>query len=200
MSLRRLKNLLGTSLSCANARLRYGIPFKVAGDERIMRTIFHPANFNNKNKLRPNFMRPPSSPDEDDPCKKSNKLSITRYDYAGLQFCRDHALHHQSEPSRHYWGFARFVVEVLEGTTVKADGKEFSCTVKNKPASDNPAHANIEYGFWNEIGETADSQVTEYLKQIVAKAELFQDPNPVSATWTGETVDGAKYRELRYKP
>lgn len=165
-----------------------------------MRTIFHPANFNNKNKLRPNFMRPPSGPDEDDPSKKSNKLSTTRYDYAGLQFCRDHARNHQSEPNRHYWGFARFVVEGLESTRVNNDGKELSCVVKNKPASDNPAHANIEYGFWNEIGETIDSQVTEYLKQVVAKAEVIQDPNPDSETWTGQPVDGAKYRELNYKP
>lgn len=200
MSLRSLKNCLSTSLSCIKTRLYWGIPMRIDGEERIMRTIFHPANFNKKNGLRTNFMRPPSTPDEDDPSRKSNKLSTTRYDYAGLQFCRDHARHHQSEPNRHYWGFARFVVEGLEGTRVKADGTEFSCKVKNKPVSDNPAHANIEYGFWNEVGVTTESQVSEYLKQIVAAAQVEQDPNPVSPTWEGCPFDAAKHRELKYKP
>ena len=200
MSLRNLKNSLGTSLSCVRVWVRYGIPLMVAGDERIMRTIFHPANFNKKDELRTNFMRPPSRPDEDDPSKKSNKLSTTRYDYAGLEFCREHARHHQSEPNRHYWGFARFEVGKMEKIRMNAETRELSCTVKNKPASDNPAHANIEYGFWSEVGETAESQVSAYLKKLVATAEVTQDPDPTSSTWTGNPIDGAKYRELKYRP
>lgn len=200
MSLRRLKNCLSISLSCVRVRLCLGIPIRIDGEERIMRTIFHPANFNKKNELRSNFMRPPSRPDEDDSTQKSNKLSTTRYDYAGLEFCRAHARHHQSEPNRHYWGFARFVVEGLEGICATVEGVEMSCVVKNKPANDNPAHANIEYGFWNEIGVTADSQVSEYLKKLVATAEVAKDPNPASASWVGSPYDAARFRELTYIP
>ena len=199
MTLTRLINLLGTSLSCVSVWMRWGIPIRVDGEERIVRTIFHPANFNKKNELRTNFMRPPSQPDEDDPSKKSNKVSTTRYDYAGIEFCREHARNHQSEPSRHYWGFARFVVSrLVEPWRIEND--DLTCAVKNKPASDNPAHANIEYGFWCEKGETADSQVLEYLKQLVAGAEIYEDPNPISPTWEGKHIDAARNRELKYNP
>lgn len=199
MSLKRLRNSLGTYLSCVKASVRWGIPIQIDGEERIMRTLFHSANFNLKNnKLRPNCMRPPSRPDEDDPSRNSNKVSTTRYDYAGLEFCRDHARAHQSEPDRHYWGFARFMVNRLVEPRM-AEGWSFVCAVKNKPASDNPAHANIEYGFWCEEGVTTDSKVTEYLKQLVASAEVAQDPNPLSPTWDGSPYDAAKYRELKYK-
>ena len=200
MSLKRLKNSLGTYLSCVKASVCWGIPIKVGSEERIMRTIFHPANFNKKNELRTNFMRPPSTPDEDNPSKKSNKLSTTRYDYAGLQFCRDHARHHQNEPNRHYWGFARFEVGKLETIHAAVEDKELSCIVKNKPASDNPAHANIEYGFWNEVGVTAESQVSAYLKRLVATAEVSQDPNPLALAWEASPFDAARYKELNYKP
>lgn len=131
MSLKRLRSSLGTYLSCVKARVRWGIPIQIDGEERIMRTLFHSANFNLKNnKLRPNCMRPPSRPDEDDPSRNSNKVSVTRYDYAGLEFCRDHARNHQSEPDRHYWGFARFTVNrLIEPRT--AMGRTFVCSVKN---------------------------------------------------------------------
>ena len=202
MSLRRLKNLLGTSLSCANARVRYGIPFKVAGDERIMRTIFSPANVTDKNgkiKLKPSFMRPPNQPDEEDPSLMSNKLSTTRYDYAGMQFCREHARAHQSEPMRHYWGFGKFVTADLE-KPFEVNELCFSCKVKNKPAKDNPAHANIDLGFRLQEGETLDSRISEYLKHLVGMAEVLKDPAPTSLQWTGNHVDEPKYGKLKFNP
>lgn len=52
------------------------IPTEIDNNEYIMRTIFSPANFNDKGKLRPNYMRPQiSKPDEDDKTIASNKLS-----------------------------------------------------------------------------------------------------------------------------
>lgn len=202
MLLRRLKNSLGTSLSCVKVWVRYGIPFKVAGDERIMRTIFSPVNVSEKNgkiKLKPSFMRPPNRRDEDDPLIMSNKLSTTRYDYAGLQFCREHARAHQSEPMRYYWGFGSFVVEDLE-KPYEVNGLSCSCKVKNKPADDNPAHANIDLGFSLHEGETLDSRISEYLKHLVEKAQVIKDPAPDNEQWTGGEVERPKYGELNYNP
>ena len=202
MSLRSLKNSLGTSLSCARVWMRYGIPMRVEGEELIMRTIFSSANVSEKNgkiKLKPSFMRPPNSPDEDDPSMMSNKLSTTRYDYAGMEFCRCHALHHQSEPIRHYWGFGKFVADDLVKPH-EVSGLACSCTVKHKPVADNPAHANIILGFRLKEGETLDSRISEYLKHLVGKAEVIKDPSPTSAQWNGGPVDKPKYKELTYKP
>ena len=67
------------------------IPKKVAGDEIVLRTIFSPANIKN-GKLKSNFMRPPIKyPDEDKPSLASNKLSVTRLNYMGIEFCRKHS-------------------------------------------------------------------------------------------------------------
>lgn len=199
MSLRNLKNCLSTSLSCIKARLCWGIPVRIDGEERIMRTIFHPANFDKKGKtLRSNFMRPPSEADEDDRTIASNKLSTTRFDYAGLEFCRAHASNHQKEPRRHYWGFGRFVVnELVVPRTI--DGKAYACRVETKPVSDNPAHANINLGFRTAVGVPLDGQVQEYIKQLADSAEVLQDPDPASEAWTGLPVDGARYMEMEYK-
>ncbi len=200
MSLRRLKNYLSTSLSCVRARLCWGISMQVAGEERIMRTIFHPANYNEKKgTLKSNFMKPPVEADEDDPTITSNKLSVTRYDYSGLEFCRAHAYAHQKPPRRNYWGFGRFVVNELTAPCIIED-QAYTCSVEPKPVDDNPAHANINLGFRTAVGVPLDGQVQEYIKKLADSAEVLPDPNPNSSTWTGQPVDGAKYRELNYKP
>lgn len=175
------------------------IPSVIGREERIMRTIYHPANFNTKkNKLRSNFMRPPSSPDEEDPTIMSNKLSTTRFDYTGIEFCRSHARAHQSEPLRHYWGFGRFVVEKLEKPRI-VGGQEYTCKVKSKPVEDNLAHANINLGFRLQEGESLDSEIQEYIKQLADSAEILEDPTPTSEKWHGKAVDKPKYGELKYK-
>lgn len=175
------------------------IPHEIGGEERVMRTIFHPANFNEKkNTLRSNFMKPPMEPDEEDSSITSNKLSTTRFDYAGIEFCREHARHHQKEPRRHYWGFGRFVVnQLIAPRTI--DGRDYTCFVQHKPVDDNPAHANINLGFRLAVGQTIDSQISEYIKQLADSAEVLQDPEPTSSHWLGTNVDKPMYGELEYK-
>lgn len=175
------------------------IPQEVGVDERIIRTIFHPANFNEKKgKLKPNFMKPPAEPDEEDNTITSNKLSTTRYDYAGLEFCRAHARNHQSEPRRHYWGFGRFVVSQLTAPRM-IEGQAYTCAVQHKPVDDNPAHANINLGFRTPVGVPLDGQLQEYIKQLADSAEVLQDPDPSSKEWKGTEIDGSKHGTLEYK-
>ncbi len=198
--LKRLASLLSSCLSWVSSFCGNGIPDVVGGEERVMRTIFHPANFNEKKgTLKSNFMRPPTAADEKDDTIASNKLSTTRYDYCGMEFCRRHARAHQKEPRRHYWGFGRFVVEHLIAPR-QIDGEMHSCTVEPKPEYDNPAHANINLGFRQAVGEPLDSQTAEYIKQLAESAEVLQDPSPTSEQWEGEPVDEARYGKLKYKP
>ena len=197
---KRLKSFLNSCHICVKRWLGIvEIPKEVGGEERIMRTIFHPANINEKNgKPKPNFMKPPAKPDEDDDTITSNKLSTTRYDYAGLEFCRAHARNHQSEPCRHYWGFGRFVVGELIAPRM-IEGHEYTCTVQHKPVDDNPAHANINLGFRTAIGVPLDGQLQEYIRKLAKSAEVLQDPDPSSKIWTGAGVDEPKYWTLKYK-
>ena len=200
MQQKKLKDWLSSCLTYVRRSLGMRvIPKKVGEEERVMRTIFHPANFNEKKgKLKPNFMKPPAEADEEDNTITSNKLSTTRYDYAGLEFCRAHARNHQSEPRRHYWGFGRFVVGQLIAPRM-IEGQAYKCVVKHKPANDNPAHANINLGFRTAIGVPLDGQLQEYIKQLADSAEILQDPNPESKKWIGAEIDDPMYGSLEYK-
>ena len=65
------------------------ITLDIDNQENILRTIYSPANFNPKGKLRGNFMRPQfSKADEDDPTIASNKISVTRVDFVILIFVK----------------------------------------------------------------------------------------------------------------
>lgn len=200
MQQKRLKDWLNLCLTCVRRLLGMRvIPKEVGEEERVMRTIFHPANFNEKKgKLKPNFMKPPAEADEEDITITSNKLSTTRYDYAGLEFCRAHARNHQSEPRRHYWGFGRFVVGQLIAPRI-IEGQAYTCVVQHKPVDDNPAHANINLGFRTAVGVPLDGQLQEYIKQLADSAEILQDPNPESEKWLGQEIDDPKYSSLEYK-
>lgn len=154
------------------------IPNEIDSNEYIMRTIFSPANFNSKGKLRPNFMRPQiSRPDEEDDKIASNKLSVTRYNYTNIDFCRKHAKSHSSLPNRNYWGFARFIAK---------DIRDCGADIVFKPVEDNPVHANIVYPFYSKIGEPLDPEIELMIKQLVGKARILQDPEPDNEEWTGE--------------
>ena len=156
------------------------IPEKIANEEIVMRTIFSPANFNKKGKLRSNFMRPKvSKPDEDNQEIASNKLSVTRYNYVDIDFCRQHAKRHSSLPNRNYWGFAKFVVEGL---------RNLGSDVVSKPTIDNFAHANIVYPFQIPVlrsGETLDPELEFMFHKYANDAIVLQDPSPNSDVWNG---------------
>ena len=200
MSQKRSRDWLNLFLTCVKRKLSMNvIPQVVDDEERIMRTIFHPANFNEKKgTLKSNFMKPPAEPDEEDSTITSNKLSSTRYDYSGLEFCRAHARSHQSEPRRHYWGFGRFVVGQLTAPRIIEDQVHI-CSVQHKPTDDNPAHVNINLGFRTAVGVPLDGQLLEYIKQLADSAEVLKDPDPNSEKWMGAEVDRSKYGTIKYK-
>ncbi len=153
-----------------------GIPQEVADDEIVLRTIFSPANIKN-GKLKSNFMRPPVRfPDEVNPCYASNKLSVTRLKYMGIEFCRKHAKLHSSSPLRNYWGFAKFKVDVV---------RSLGADVISSPSKGNKGHANIVLPFLQEIGVPLPAEMLKLAKDLADSAEIVQDPDISSDTWTG---------------
>lgn len=158
------------------------IPQDVDDTEYVMRTIFSPANLNAKGGLRPNYMRPQfSKQDEDDSSIASNKLSVTRYNYVGIEFCRDHAKKNSSMPNRMYWGFARFLTK---------DIRKCEVDVVSKPTRNNFAHANIVYPFQIQVqinnGVPLDPEIELKIKQLLKESTILQDPDPYSKEWTGK--------------
>ena len=159
------------------------IPSNIDSQEKILRTIFSPVNFNAKGKLRTNFMRPQfSKADEDDPTIASNKISVTRVDHVNIDFCKSHAKSHSTKPNRLYWGFARFIASDIRSVS-KVD-------ISSKPVEDNPAHANIVYDFKIPIskGKTIDAEYELAIKTLAAKAQIMEDPSPNKKSWKGEVI------------
>ena len=159
------------------------ITLDIDNQENILRTIYSPANFNPKGKLRGNFMRPQfSKADEDDPTIASNKISVTRVDFVNLDFCKNHAKSHSSKPNRFYWGFARFIASDIRNTP--------NVDISSKPVEDNPAHANITYDFRIPIspGATIGAEYELAIKALVGKAQIMRDPSPDDANWTIDDI------------
>ena len=155
-----------------------------------MRTIFEPINVK-KGVLQSSLMKPNlKEKDEDDPRICSNKLSVTRFLYVGIEFCRRHARSHSNPgKQRKYWGFAKFKCSDLRQKQV-IDGETFGCEVLAKPVSDNWAHANIQMPINEEYraGVTAPPQFNKYVRHLCKICETIEDPEPDSETWKGKNV------------
>lgn len=171
------------------------IPQNVSDDEIVLRTIFTDANFNNKGELKSNFMRPQiTCKDEDNASIRSNKLSVTRFKYCDIEFCRKHAHAHSSLPHRSYWGFARYFVSDLRKPIV-INKEIYMCEVKNSPTKDNPAHANVVLPFEEpyQEGKPASPIFNKFLDSLCdslkSLCKPFEDPNPKNDKWTGKEID-----------
>lgn len=155
------------------------IPKDVADDEIVLRTIFSPANIKN-GKLKSNFMRPPIKyPDEDNPNIASNKLSVTRLKYMGIEFCRQHGKLHSSLPIRSYWGFAKFVAGNI---------RSLGADVIASPSRSNKGHANIVLPFRQAIGEPLPAQMLKLAKDLAGCAEVIKDPDINAPSWKGRKI------------
>lgn len=145
------------------------IPELVADEETVLRTVFSPAHVNNNGKVRPSCLKPRMKfNDEDDETQRSNKVSVTRLQYASLEFCRKHALSHLNG-AQTFWGFVQLLVK---------DIRECECEVIYKPVDDNPAHANIVFPFCLSIEEDPEplnAEITKKARDILAKAKIIKN-------------------------
>jgi hypothetical protein len=153
------------------------IPENITDDEIVVRTLFSPANVKSGNRLQHNFMDPPSGPDEDDETLVSNKLSVTRFLYAGMSFCREHGIVHSNpDKRRNYYGVAVFEARKLRECLYNGEPVD----VLSKPMEDNPAHANVRLPFYNtfpaEPGRPRDPEQKRLCVQLCGLAKVFTDP------------------------
>ena len=138
----------------------------------LLRTSYSPMHINKKTgKPRPSCLRPITrEPDEENPNKMNNRVSVTRLCYSGWQFCIDHARRHQTDKKTLH-GFLR----LLAGN-VKAIG----LWLQPKPVADNPYHANmvfteIDKRHGEELDELESGQLLEKLRLLVNSGEYFTE-------------------------
>ena len=144
----------------------------ITDEEMLLRTSYSPMHINTKTgKPRPSCLRPITrEPDEENPNKMNNRVSVTRLCYSGWQFCIDHARRHQTDKKTLH-GFLR----LLAGN-VKAIG----LWLQPKPVADNPYHANmvfteIDKRHGEELDELESGQLLEKLRLLVNSGEYFTE-------------------------
>lgn len=148
----------------------------ITDEEMLLRTSYSPMHINTKTgKPRPSCLRPiTKEPDEENPNKMNNRVSVTRLRYSGWQFCIDHARRHQNDKKTLH-GF----LGLLAGN-VKAIG----LWLQPKPVADNPYHANmvfteIDKCHGEELDELESGQLLEKLRLLVNSGEYFTEEEAI---------------------
>lgn len=147
----------------------------IADEEMLLRTSYSPMHINHKGKPRPACLKPIiKEPDEENPEKMNNRVSVTRLSYSGWNFCIEHARRHQTEKKKLH-GFLR-----LLASNVKAMG----LWLQPKPVDDNPYHANMVYTeidkrHGEELDDLETAQLQEKLRLLVESGEYFTEADAV---------------------
>ena len=154
----------------------------ITDEEMLLRTSYSPMHINTKTgRPRPSCLRPiTKEPDEENPNKMNNRVSVTRLCYSGWQFCIDHARRHQTDKKTLH-GFLRMLA-----SNVKAIG----LWLQPKPVADNPYHANmifteIDKLHGEELDELESGQLLEKLRLLVNSGEYFTEEEAVRMVKAG---------------
>lgn len=147
----------------------------IADDEMMLRTSYSPMHINHKGKPRPACLKPIiKEPDEVNPKKMNNRVSVTRLCYSGWHFCIEHARRHQTDKKTLH-GFLR----LLAGN-VRAMGLR----LQPKPVDDNPYHANMVYTeidkrHGEELDDLETAQLQEKLRLLVESGDYFTEAEAI---------------------
>lgn len=147
----------------------------IVDDEMLLRTSYSPMHINHKGRPRPACLKPIiKEPDEENPEKMNNRVSVTRLCYSGWGFCIEHARRHQTDKKTLH-GFLR----LLAGN-VKAMG----LWLQPAPVNDNPYHANMVYTeidkcHGEELDDLETAQLQEKLRLLVESGEYFTEAEAV---------------------
>lgn len=178
------------------------MPTVIADDEHLLRTAFEPMHFS-KGRIRPKCLKPMTKePDEDDPSRMNNKVSVTRLDYAGWCFCLDHA-HKNQKTNKVFKGFLKLVAGKV---------RTFGLDALYKPTDDNPFHANMVYQEINkphedELDELESANLQATMRKVFEsgeyvsceEAELLANQESqelMSNIHDITTVDGSQQKEI----
>ena len=155
----------------------------IADEEMMLRSSYSPMHINRKGKPRPACLKPIiKEPDEENPEKMNNRVSVTRLNYSGWNFCIEHARRHQTEKKTLH-GFLR----LLAGNV-----REMGLWLQPKPVDDNPYHANMVYTeidkrHGEELDDLETAQLLEKLRLLVENGDYFTEAEAVRMA---ETEDG----------
>jgi hypothetical protein len=147
------------------------LPNFIDNEEKIVRVLFHPHNFNNSGKIRSNVYRSPSGKDE---------VSVIRLDYCTANFCKSRGKKIQRpEEKKAYFGLAVLIADEI---------RSLNAEVVHTPEKENIYHADIKIGFVPQKNEELPSQFKFIVDELVRLARYYKDPNPEIDEWHGEDL------------
>tara|TARA_R110002167_G_scaffold121052_2_gene299298 strand:- start:3118 stop:3636 length:519 start_codon:yes stop_codon:yes gene_type:complete len=152
------------------------LPFEINDDERIVRSLFSPINFNKSGELKSNAFRTPPEKDE---------VSVNRLDYTTATFCKKLSKKIEN-PSydRSYFGLA-----LLTAKEIRNSNSDVIYTpILNEKDLSNSFHSDIKIGYIPKRGEPLPAEFQLKVIKLTEKARLFLDPNPNSLNWEGEDL------------
>lgn len=180
------------------------MPVVIADDEHLLRTAFEPMHFS-KGRIRPKCLKPMiKEPDEDDPSRMNNKVSVTRLDYGGWRFCLEHA-HKNQKTNKVFKGFLKLVA---------GNVRKFGLDALYKPADDNPFHANMVYQEINkphedELDDLESANLQATMRKVFEsgeyvsceEAELFANQESQKGSPNiSDTMADDEYQQKRKEP
>lgn len=161
----------------------FGISNKVTDEEKIIRGIYSPMNYDvKKQKLNTNFFRIQGGVDG---------VSVIRLDYAPLIFCKFHCKKNENvESKRTFYGFSLlFSHEIRSSSNSSYTADVVSSPLRYKTYSF-PQHADIIYGYVATPGDPLPIDLKLVIESIYRKAcsRIYQDPSPNSILWKGNSM------------
>ncbi len=151
------------------------LPFKIDGEEKILRAVYSPINLTrNKKRLNNGFYKPQAGSDE---------ISVNRLDYTTPTFVKKLALMFENtESRRNYFGFS-----LLKAFEIREIGFDVVYTPLKEPV-ENPFHSDIKIGYMVERGVQLPSEVSYKIKKMTEKSRLYKDLDPNSEEWVGDEL------------
>jgi hypothetical protein len=150
------------------------IPETVDDDERLVRVVYSPMNFNEKTgELRDNAFKSPLMKDE---------VSVLRLEYTNADFCKQHAVRH-SDPTkkREYFG----MLAVITALAVRTEGAD-AISTPIKP--DLLMHADIVYGYMAESHDNYPPELLYRVQKLKKKSRIFIENDVNTKLWTGDDL------------
>jgi hypothetical protein len=152
------------------------LPLSISNEERIVRTLYSPINFNKKNgNLQNNAFQSPAGKDE---------VSVNRLNYTTATFCKELGKKFENpSKNRSYKGFA-----VLDASEIRIVDAEVLATPINENNLKNPFHGDIKIGYIKTKGNPLPSEYNRKVRRMKDISRLYNDPKLNSEKWEGEDL------------
>lgn len=165
MKLRQFLNLLNIF------KRRKSLSHHFAPEENIARTIFTPIHVKN-HKIKTNAFRPQA---------EEEGISVNRLTYTTPDFVKKLGKEMENpESKKEYFGLG-----VLKHNEII----ECEAAVEYTPQENNIYHSDIKIGYIPQRGDPLPAEYQRKVRKLAEKAKLYEDPDPSSTKWEGETIN-----------